>query len=271
MFDRRAHLLNAVRTLATFTGDQPTGNRLKDEPYSVVKNFAHSYSVYRQLFPEYLSRIDSQPLDELFELVKEIEASVWEAKPIKWLRLDVKKSRQWKKFRDLASRSVLLVQALPALPTERPIRNLRLSVIYYGDERVDNQPTPEETEENADGISENDVNWYGLREDLLSILEKHGLTGPDDPAENPHFYLVDDRYNEERYHYMEVYEPSVLTMNWLKDTTGVLRSYSGWGVGVKNLRRAYLLIFADKLLVTGPAFRRCKEASSVLEAAKKLV
>jgi hypothetical protein len=190
IFDRRAHLLDALRTLATFTGDQSTGSRLKDEPYSVVKNFAHTYSVYRQLFPEHLSRIDSQPLDELFDQVKEIEAPAWEAKPIKWLGQDVKKSRQWKKFRELASRGVLLVQALPELPTERPIKNLRLSVLYYSDERVDKYPPAEDTEENADGVSENDVNWYGLREDLLNVLEKHGLTGPDDPAENPHLYLV---------------------------------------------------------------------------------
>jgi hypothetical protein len=270
MFDRQAHLLDALRTLATFTGDQPIGSWLKDEPYYVVKNFAHSYSVYRRLFSKHMGQIDSQPLDELFDLVKEIESSALPPKPIKWLRLDVKKSRQWKKFRELASRGVLLVQALPKLPRERPVNNMRLSVVYYDDEHIDNRPTPEEVEEDADGVSENDVNWFGLREDLLNVLEKHGLTAPDDPAENPHFYLVDDRCDEERYHYMEIYEPSVLTMNWLKETTHVLRSYSGWGVGV-NLRRAYVLIFADKLLVTGPAFRRCKEPATVLEAAKKLV
>jgi hypothetical protein len=271
MFDRRTHLQDAVKTLANVSGDQHTGSRLKVEPYDVVKNFAHTYSVYMRLYSEHLSEIDSQPLDELFDLVKGLEAPIWEAKPIKWLGQDVKKSRQWKKVRALASQGVLAVQSLPKLRKERPIKNLRLSVIYYRVEHVDNYATPEETEENADGISENDLNWYDLREDLLNVLEKHGLTGPDDQTENPHFYLLDDRRNEERYHYVEVYEPSVMTLNWLKDITRVLRSFSGWGVGVKNLRRGYLLIFADRLLVTGPNFRRCKEASSVLEAAKKLV
>jgi hypothetical protein len=165
----------------------------------------------------------------------------------------------------------LLIESLPALPPERRIKRLPLAVVYYSQERIDNYPPPEEMQENDEGISENDVNWYGLREDLLNVLEKHGLTGPDDPAEDPHFYLVDDQYNEERYHYVEVYKPSVLTLNWLKDTTDVLQSYSGWGVGVKNLRESYLLVFADRLLVTGPPFCRCDDAPSVLEAAKELI
>src|SRR4029077_12688174 len=130
--------------------------------------------------------------------------------------------------RELAGRSALLIESLPELPQERPIKRLPLAVVYYGEKRIDNYPPPEETEDNEEGFSANDVNWYGLREDLLNVLEKHGLTGPDDPAEAPHFYLVDDRYNEERYHYIEVYEPPVLTLTWLKDTTGVLRNYSGW-------------------------------------------
>lgn len=273
MFDRQAYLLEALRTLSTFTGETKTGSRLKDEPYSVVKNFAHSCSVYKRLFGDHLSQTDSQALEDLFDLVKAIETPVWARKPIKWLRhdCDVKKSRFWKQLRELAGRAVRLVELLPELPQERPIKRLPLAVVHYREGRIDNYPPPEEMEENEKGISANDVNWYGLREDLLNVLEKHGLTGPDDPAEDLHFYLVDDRYNEERYHYLEVYKPSVLTLTWLADTTGVLRSYSGWGVGVKNVRKAYLLVFADRLLVTGPAFRRCKDAPSVLEAAKKLL
>jgi hypothetical protein len=125
--------------------------------------------------------------------------------------------------------------------------------------------------DNEQGFNTNDFNWYSLREDLLNALEKHGLTGPDDPADPPHCYLVDDQYNQERYHYLEVYQPAMLSLNWLKDVTAALQGFSGWGMGVKNLRQAYLLIFGDRLLVNGSAFRRCKDAAAVLEAVKKLI
>lgn len=103
-----------------------------------------------------------------------------------------------------------------------------------------------------------------------NTLEKHGLTGPDDPADKPQFYLVDDRYNDERYHYVEVCDGSVLTLNWLRDMVKTLKNYSGWGVGV-NLGQGYWLLFADRLLVKGKAFRRCKDAASAVRAGQKAV
>lgn len=270
MFDRQTYLLETLHTLSTFTGEAKTGSRSKDHPQSVVRNFAHSYSVYKRLFADDLARIDSQPLDELFDLVKQVEAPVWEIKPIKWLRLDIKKSKFWKHLRELAGRGALLIESLPEPTKEKPIKRLPLAVVYYNEERIDNFPPPEETEDDEKGISVNDVNRFALREDLLNVLEKHGLTAPDDPADDPHFYLVDDQYNEERYHYMQIYAPVMISLNWLKDITDTLRCYSGWGVGITNFRKGYLLIFADRLLVTGSAFRRCKDAQSVLEAVKKL-
>jgi hypothetical protein len=271
MFDRRAHLLDAIRTLATFTGEKRTGSRTKDEPLFVVSNFAHSYAVYRRLFPGHLSRIDSRPLEKLFHLVKEVEAQ--EAKPIEWLVLDhdVKENRHWNKFRELATQCIALIQALPRPQALRPITPPRLPVVYYTADHIENPPTKEEAEPNGDGFSENDANWGGLRLLLLDCLEKHGLTAPDDPADDPHFYLVDDRYNEERYHYLEVYRPSVMTLHWLKDLTSVLRLYPGWGVGVKNLRESYLLIFETRLMVSGRALQHCKDVASVLGEARQLV
>src|SRR5262249_61297145 len=103
MFDRQTHLLESLRVLAAFTGDVKTGNRLKDEPYSVVRTFAHSYSIFRSIFPDHLNLIDSRPLEQLFGLVNEIkEKQPWEIKPIKWLRTDVKTARLWKKLLSFA-------------------------------------------------------------------------------------------------------------------------------------------------------------------------
>lgn len=271
MFDRQAYLLEALRTLATFFGDANTGSQLKDDTYTVVKNFAHSYSVYKRLFGDHLKQVDSEPLDELFELVKEIESPVFIPRPIMWLREDVKDSAFWKRVRELASLGSILIESLPQLPKEKPVSHLPLRVVYYTEKRIDNYPPPEELVEIQSGICANDVNWHALRKDLLLVLEKHGLTGPDDPTDKCDFYLLDDQRNEERYHYVEVHEPLVLTLNWLNDTTDVLRNYSGWGWGVMNFRESYMLIFTDRLLVTGLPFRHCKNTVSVLEAASKLI
>jgi hypothetical protein len=182
MFDRESHLIEALQTLAGFTVESKAGNRLKDSPGAAIRSFAHSWTVYKRLFPEQLERIDCQPLDELFELVKEIEAPVWEKRTLQdrlpWLFADAKTNLEWGKVRALASRGVLLLDSLPPAIPEPPIKRLALPVVYYSEERIDNRPSAEETKEDADGVSENDVNWYGLREELQQTLEKYGLSAP---------------------------------------------------------------------------------------------
>lgn len=268
MFDRRSHLLDSLRTLANYMGPGDTGT--EPRPYNVLKNLAHQYSVYLRLFPDHLDQIERSSLDELFDMVKELEAPIWEAKgPAKCLKGNVKTGKHWKNMRKLASQGFVAAQGLPRL-RERPVKSLRLPVGHFTAERVGNPPDPKDLEELSDGVCQNDVNWLGLQEDLLNTLEKHGLTGPDDPADQPQFYLVDDRYNDERYHYVEVFDGTVLTLNWLRDMVNTLKAYHGWGVGM-NLGQGYWLVFADRLLVKGNAFRRCKDAVSAVGAAQKAV
>lgn len=271
MFDRRSHLLETIRTLAAFTGGPGPGDDPLDDRHFVVKSFAHSYAVYRRLFGDFMSSDDREFLDSLFDRVKDIEAPVTEMRRFPWLSLDVRKSKFWKELREMAGQAAARVAEFPDPEPEPLVEFLPLEIVHYRAERFDNPAPPEDLEQDEDGVCPNDLHWHQLRQELLHATEKYGLTGPDDPARESHFYLVDDRYNEERYHYLEVYHPPALTLNWLADVTGVLGEYPGWGVGVKNLRDGYLLIFSDRLLVTGAPFRRCRDAPSVLQVVRTLI
>jgi hypothetical protein len=140
MFSRQAYLLEALRTLATFTGETKMGCRLKDEPYCVIKNLAHSYAVYRRLYPRKLKRAGSQPLEQLFDRIKAIEEPVWGRKPLKWLQHDPKESRVWKKLRILASEGALFLESLREPKPETPIEHLPPTVVHYRAKRIANPP-----------------------------------------------------------------------------------------------------------------------------------
>jgi hypothetical protein len=271
MFDRQVYLLEALRTLSTFTGGDKTGYRLTADAHYVVRSFAHSYVVFRRLFPDRLNQIDTRPLDELFNLVKDIEPDSWPTwelpKVLEWLQEDVKHSRFWQQVRELACQGACLIGSLPPSGPGRSLMWLPLAVVHRSEVPPNNYPPPSEIQENDEGFSKNDFDWYSLRRDLVNALEKHGLTAPDDPAADPHFFLVDDQYNDERYHYLEICSPAVLSLDWLEDMTNALRCYPGWGV-ITNLREGRLVIFDDRLLVVGPAFRTCRTAASVLKAIK---
>ena len=99
------------------------------------------------------------------------------------------------------------------------------------------------------------------------------VVGPDDPpsgwplGDRPCvFYVIDDQYNEERYIYMEVEPTAAVSAEWLAGLVAVLRDHPGWGIGITNVREGYMLLFADRIMVTGPAFDGCRDAGAVLQS-----
>jgi len=68
---------------------------------------------------------------------------------------------------------------------------------------------------------------------------------------------------------VEVLDRSALSREWLAAIVQVLRRHPGWAVGVKNIKGGYLLIFANRLLVTGPSFAGCNDLRSVVKAASR--
>ena len=68
------------------------------------------------------------------------------------------------------------------------------------------------------------------------------------------------------YIYMEVEPAAPVSAEWLAGLVAVLRDHSGWGIGITNVREGYMLLFADRIMVTGPAFDGCRDAGAVLES-----
>ncbi len=81
--------------------------------------------------------------------------------------------------------------------------------------------------------------------------------------EHPDFLIEDTIWNSELYHYMWV-NPDCFTDAWLTDIVRFLRRNQRWGIGIKNIARGYMLIFADTLMVTGPTFARLRSVDAVL-------
>jgi hypothetical protein len=135
---------------------------------------------------------------------------------------------------------------------------MQIAIEHYQAERIPN-PNP------AGELP--DEEFYRVRRAILGVCRRYGSTGPDDREATPSCWLVDDQPNDELYQYVEVYDRGFLSANWLRDVMSVLRDFPGWGVGVMNIRFAYLLIFANKLMVTGHPFAPCNDLESVTEAA----
>lgn len=172
----------------------------------------------------------------------------------------------WERLMTQAEQARAIVERLPALPPPvRPAPDLRIE--RFTAKHVDNPAPPRERAR----ITER---FWKIRDWLRIATAWHGIVGPDDePPRRKHvdYWLVEDQYNDERYHFMEVHTPAAATPGWLADVVRVLAAYPGWGVGVTGLHRSFLLIFGDRLLVKGAAFRRCATTADVLAVMPTLI
>lgn len=266
MFDCRQPLLDALSGLSTLGSQRNSSDSLSADAYRVVKSFHHHCSMWQFNFNQLLDSADRSSLDELYRLAESMFG-----RPSNWSQKAIKSGRKWTKVRKLAEAALRIVESVPAPDTTATQLPSNLRVRHYRAKRIENRPDPAELVEDGHGHTRNDDNWHALREALLYTCAKHGHVGPDDPSPDPDFWLVDDRYNDERYHYMEAHRAAAVSRAWIADVTCVLSSYSGWGVGVSNIREGYLLVFADQWMVTGKAFRSCRNAEQVLEAIRRAI
>jgi hypothetical protein len=136
-------------------------------------------------------------------------------------------------------------------------------VIYYEAERVD------DGKEGDRHLTYED--FLDVRFDLREVCNRHGDTRPDgdNPARDCVFFLVDDFYNEwERYQYVEICKASGMTRQWLVDVMASLSTHKGWRLGVGGLAEGYAIVFADKIMITGEAFRGCATIDQFITAAQ---
>jgi hypothetical protein len=52
----------------------------------------------------------------------------------------------------------------------------------------------------------------------------------------------------------------------VRDLMATLGNHPGWGIGITTVQSAYILVFADRLMVTGSAFEACNDLTAVIRA-----
>lgn len=87
-------------------------------------------------------------------------------------------------------------------------------------------------------------------------------------AEPIDFFVVDDQYNHERYIYVELESAQAFSKEWMLDLMHTLGEHRGWGVGITTIEGAYILAFADKLMVTGKVFENCSDIDCIVSQAQ---
>lgn len=132
----------------------------------------------------------------------------------------------------------------------------------YDTERVEN-PAPRGEVDPAQ--------WMKIRNTLVTVCRKHGPTGPlgtfnftaldrtgdfleawELGDDNPSYFIVTDQFNDiDRYHYIELTTAAALTKEWVNDIMDALLTFRGWGLGVSNINGGYMLIFANRVMITG--------------------
>lgn len=116
--------------------------------------------------------------------------------------------------------------------------------------------------------------FWDVYVDIGNVCRKYGPVGPDDQEagydyDDFVFWIVEDQYNDERYHYVEVCRPEGMTEGWLLDLATLLRrKWPDWGLGI-SIPLGYVMVFADRLMVTGRTFRRCTDVPQLVAHARQ--
>lgn len=149
------------------------------------------------------------------------------------------------------------IQLQPAPRSNRD--TMSLAIVHYDADYVANPSPKGETP-----VEE----FWRVRASVLAASQQHGETGPESKSDNPRYWVVEDQYNDDLYQNMEVYQPEGWTIEWLTALTGALGAHEGWAISIGSIDQGHLLVFADRVLVTGPTFQNCDDLKSVVAAAK---
>lgn len=142
----------------------------------------------------------------------------------------------------------------------------RLPVIHYDSEFVPN-PSPPGMPFKA---------FVKLHHDMERTCGKFGRVGGGGVGlvSKPDFYLIwGDFYGlDHKYLYLQVCDPTKLTEAWVRAVANMLRRHPGWGIGVQNCHQGrtlegYILVFADRVMVTGMPFESCSDLANLTRTA----
>jgi hypothetical protein len=138
-------------------------------------------------------------------------------------------------------------------------------IVHYDAERIpDDRP----------GAGLRAAEWFGaVRNAIVETCRCHGPTGPDDFGAGVNYdtvvyYVVADQFNTERYQYTEVCKPEGMTRAWLLDLMAALGKHRYWGIGIR-IPQGYMLVFDDRLMVTGVTFQGCVTLDDLVRRARE--
>jgi len=272
MYDCRTPFLEALEVLATFEDedDFARDNRMRRTAYGALRNFHHHYEVWQYNFEELLDAVERKPIERLYAMSDEmLNARRFMERGFRrdWEPQAIKTGRKWKTIRRLARKSAAAATEL--LDPIQAYETLEIApdfpIVTYSGDQVPSSLTADSNDELETGA------WYAVRKCVLLESSCYGHVGPDDPSDTKQFWLVDDCLNDKCFQYMEILDPSVATKDWIAAMIHVLQAFPKWGLGVTNLSDGYLLIFGDRLMVTGPSFASCRTVSDVGKALGTLI
>lgn len=165
------------------------------------------------------------------------------------------------------------IEVTVCIPGCKKYMEVQPSIEYYRTERIPN-PYPA-----------GDLPWtvyYTVRNAVVRCCREFGKVGPlgECPVTGDHepridewlpgdadpidFFVIDDQYNHEQYVYVEIVEAPAFEGEWLRRLMQTLTEFPGWGAGILAFKSAYILVFADKIMVTGSIFENCRDFDGVV-------
>jgi hypothetical protein len=141
-------------------------------------------------------------------------------------------------------------------------KTIEVPVIHYtGDHIPDHRPGKLATAKQFDRV----------REMICETCSRFGYVGPYDRVKHEEFvyWVIDDQYSDERYQYVEIIKPKGMSGEWLHELMATLKRCPQWGVGIANIGGGYLMVLADRLMVTGPCYEEARTFDDVVQCSRR--
>jgi hypothetical protein len=140
---------------------------------------------------------------------------------------------------------------------------------------------------------EGGIGWrlfHCVRNAVVRVCQTFGPTGPmgerplgndDDLASqgkwplgdrDPVYWVRDDQYNAmDGYVYVDVNRKDGMSEEWLSAIAQCVATHKPWAVCISNLSTGYIIVFCDRILVTGEVFVDCRSVEDVVLCARDLL
>ena len=265
MLDRRLEVKRGLQHLADLDLNST------DSRYDVVKRFTHSYAILNRQLERKVSFWNRLSIDRLFKKLSQMEQV--RAKPIPWLNVKTFKNTFWTNVKAIARESLLDIDDFEApinpwfeeiefhlewFGNERPVRD------FYTDGVIERFESPDDDVDYTP--TGHFSHWWDLRLDLLKVLEWYGLVLPEDVDLDDQwdFYLTEDQLDDQKFVYVTVNKPLLLTDGLMSHTRPLLKGkWNDWAIQFHLGERESVCLFRDHCYTVGDRIHHCRSLSDV--------